>query len=109
MVRDGGHERALAQDLIEPGELANAGNELYCLSRSKLRLYRITPTGISEASLLNGSGDPLFEASREPDGFQATPSGRLLVTSGASIIEMDPERLRWSPHAEVRGGLPRRT
>jgi hypothetical protein len=29
MIRDGGHERALAQDLIEPGELLSVGEEVY--------------------------------------------------------------------------------
>jgi hypothetical protein len=99
MVRQGGHERALAQGLIEPGELASVGDEVYCLSRSKLRLYRLSPTGVSEAPLLNASGDPLLEASRDPDGFQVTPTGTLLITSGESIIEIVPEQLRWSRHA----------
>jgi hypothetical protein len=98
MIRDGGHERALAQNLIEPGELASVGDVVYCLSRSKLRLYRISPRGIGVAQLLNASGDALLEASRDPEGFQATTTGTLLITSGASIVEIAPDKLRWSSH-----------
>jgi hypothetical protein len=63
---------------------------------SKSIASELPDSGVSEAPLLNASGDALLEASRDPDGFQATPTGTLLITSGASIIEIAPEQLRWS-------------
>ena len=95
MIREHGHERPFTQNLVEPGALATSGNLLYCLSRSKLRLYRISPTGMDEAPLLNAAGNALLEASRAPDGFQTTAAGTLLITSGASIVEIEPTKLRW--------------
>jgi hypothetical protein len=99
MIRDHGHERPFARDLVEPGELTATGESVYCLSRSKLRLYRLSSTGVEEAPLIGAAGDALLAASRDPDGFQATAAGTLLITSGVSVVEIAPTKLRWNRRA----------
>lgn len=90
-----GHDEILAAGLDAPGQLARAGDVLYCLSRSKTRLYRVTGGETMQTDLLVRDGSPLLRPSDRPDGFQSTPVGTLLVTSGDSIIELQPSALGW--------------
>jgi hypothetical protein len=91
-----GQEIPLASGLLSPSQLVTLSGAIYCLTRNKTSLYRISGSQIAQAALTTKAGLPLLKG-ESLDGMQATGAGTLLITDGASIVELRPDKLAWTP------------
>jgi hypothetical protein len=90
-----GVESVLARFLLSPGQLTLSGDNLFCLSTDKLRLYRMRGQQLAQAELLAKDGARVIRGTGL-DGFQASPQGTLFIADYSAIVELDPEKLIWT-------------